>query len=96
MELPCHIRPEIVLTEWVVAEYNYLLEIGFDVGVALSGLIQTLIFSFAAPNATFKWWGNSVPTAGIDYSMYNQKDARLKVPKGGYFGVPPDQYPMNF
>ena len=77
-------------------EYNYLLESGLDVGVAISGLVQSFIFSFGLPNVTLNWWGNTVSLAGVDYQMYLQKDARLPVPKQGYFGLAPDQYPMKF
>ena len=76
-------------------KYNYLLEAAFGVGLALSGTVQTLAFKFG-PNIQLNWWGNSVATAGIDYEMYNNKAARLTVPKGGYFGLAPEQYPMDF
>ena len=74
-------------------KYNYLLEMAFGTGIAFSGLIQDLAFKFG-PNKISApvWWGNTVSTAGIDYSAYNQKGALLPVPKGG-FGLKPAQFP---
>ena len=77
-------------------KYNYLLEMGFQTGIAFSGLVQNLAFKFGSKKITAPvWWGNTVSTAGVDYKAYNQKAALLKVPKGG-FGLKPSQYPMNF
>ena len=76
-------------------KYNYILEAGFDVGVAISGIIQTLALSFGA-NVAINWWGNSVSSAGVDFQSYNQNATLLPIPKVGYFGVPPGEYPMNF
>ena len=76
-------------------KYNFLLEAGFDIGVAVSGTIQTLAFAFSGaefPN----WWGNTVSTAGVDYLAYNQKAALLPIPEKGYFGLDPDQYPLKY
>ncbi|KAH9904900.1 oligopeptide transporter 2 [Xylariomycetidae sp. FL2044] len=76
-------------------KYNYLIEAGFGVGVALSAIIQT--FAFAFTNTDFpSWWGNGVTTAGIDYVAYNQNATLLPVPPQGFFGPPPSKYPMNF
>lgn len=76
-------------------KYNYILEAGFDVGVAISGIIQTLALDFAA-NVSINWWGNTVSTAGVDYQSYNQNSTLLPLPAVGYFGLPPDKYPMDF
>lgn len=76
-------------------KYNYLLEAGFDVGVAISGIFQTLVLGFGE-NVSINWWGNSVSTAGVDYQSYNQNSTLLPIPKVGYFGLAPDQYPMDF
>ena len=76
-------------------KYNYLLEAGFDVGVAVSAIVQTLAFQFGPP-VSLNWWGNTVATAGVDYLSYNQKAPLLPIPEVGYFGLPPDQYPMHF
>ena len=76
-------------------KYNYILEAGFDVGVAISGIIQTLALSFGA-NVVITWWGNTVSQAGVDYKSYNQNATLLPIPDVGYFGVPPEQYPMHF
>lgn len=45
-------------------KYNYLTEAGFDVGIAISGLIQTLIFAFSngGEGIGLTWWGNTVAT----------------------------------
>jgi hypothetical protein len=45
-------------------KYNYLTEAGFDVGIAISGLIQTLIFAFSngGDGISLTWWGNTVAT----------------------------------
>ncbi|KAK6859679.1 OPT family small oligopeptide transporter [Apiospora arundinis] len=76
-------------------KYNYLIEAGFGAGIALSAIIQT--FSFAFTNTDIPpWWGNDVTTAGVDYLAYNQNATLLPVPAQGYFGPPPDQYPMKF
>ena len=79
-------------------KYNYLLEAGFDLGVAISGIIQVLIFAFGnnSKGIKIKWWGNTVGYAGVDYASYNQKAALLPIPAKGYFGLDPDQYPMDF
>lgn len=76
-------------------KYNYLLEAGFDVGVAVSGIIQTFALQFGK-TVTVDWWGNTVATAGVDYESYNQKGALYPIPKKGYFGLSPDEYPMKF
>ena len=76
-------------------KYNYILESGFDVGVAISGIIQTLALSFGA-NVSIKWWGNTVATAGVDFASYNQNASLLPIPDVGYFGLSPEQYPMDF
>ncbi|KAH8816600.1 oligopeptide transporter 2 [Xylogone sp. PMI_703] len=76
-------------------KYNYLLEAGFDVGVAVSGIIQTFALQFGK-SITLDWWGNTVATAGVDYASYNQKAALYPIPEKGYFGLSPDEYPMKF
>ena len=77
-------------------KYNYLLNAGFDVGVAVSGIIQTLAFSFGSSSIAINWWGNTVATAGLDYELYQNTAALLPVPKQGYFGLSPNEYPMHF
>lgn len=76
-------------------KYNYILEAGFDVGVAVSGTIQTFALDFGH-SASINWWGNSVSTAGVDYQSYNQNSTLLPIPDVGYFGLPPDKYPMDW
>ena len=76
-------------------KYNYLLEAGFDVGVAISGTIQTLVFAFSGKSFP-AWWGNTVSQAGVDFQSYNQNSTLLPIPEVGYFGIPPDQYPLKF
>lgn len=76
-------------------KYNYILEAGFDVGVAISGIIQTLVLSFAV-QVTINWWGNTVATAGVDFKSYNQNATLLPLPESGYFGIAPEDYPMHF
>ena len=77
-------------------KYNYILEAGFDVGLAVSGIIQTLALSFGSTAISINWWGNAVATAGIDYLAYQNKAALLPIPRIGYFGPTPAEYPMNF
>lgn len=63
------------------------------------GKVQLLIGSFALDFATpvnLNWWGNTVATAGVDFESYNQKAPLLPVPQQGYFGLPPEKYPMEF
>jgi len=76
-------------------KYNYLLEAGFDVGVAISGIIQTFAFDLIK-GVSIKWWGNHVAIAGVDYVAYNQNASLLPIPKVGYFGPAPADYPMKF
>ena len=76
-------------------KYNYILEAGFDVGVAISGIVQTLALDFGA-GVTINWWGNTVSTAGVDYLSYNQNSTLLPIPDVGYFGIPPGKYPLDF
>ena len=79
-------------------KYNYLLEAGFDLGVAISGIIQVLIFGFSnnSEGITIDWWGNTVGYAGVDYRSYNQNATLLPIPDVGYFGLSPEEYPMDF
>ena len=79
-------------------KYNYLLEAGFDLGVAISGIIQTLIFAFSNNENGIKivWWGNTVSTAGVDYRAYNQNASLIPIPKNGTFGLEPAYYPRHF
>jgi OPT family small oligopeptide transporter len=78
-------------------KYNYILEAGFDVGVACSGLLQTLAFSFEPSGGiSLKWWGNEVSKLGADYASYNQKAPLLPVPSVGYFGPAPGHYPSDW
>jgi OPT oligopeptide transporter protein len=83
-------------TAWF-EKYNYLLEAGFDVGVAISGIIQTLAFAFSTQaGVSLTWWGNTVATAGVDFQSYNQNATLLPIPDVGYFGPSPENYPMKF
>ncbi|RDW72238.1 oligopeptide transporter 2 [Coleophoma crateriformis] len=78
-------------------KYAYMIFAGLSVGVAISGLIVTLVFSFGAgKNASLNWWGNSVLTAGVDYELYNNEVALQAIPEVGYFGLSPDQFPLNW
>jgi hypothetical protein len=78
-------------------KYAYLIFAGLQVGVAISGLIVTLVFSFGAgKNASFKWWGNEVSQNGVDYQLYNNNASLLPLPAEGYFGLAPDQYPLDW
>ncbi|KAL1407975.1 oligopeptide transporter 6 [Vanrija albida] len=77
-------------------KYNYILEAGLDVGVAVSGIIMTLVFSFAVRNVSINWWGNRVATAGVDFQSYNQNASLLPIPESGYFGLSPSEFPMNW
>ncbi|KAE9363835.1 oligopeptide transporter 2 [Stipitochalara longipes BDJ] len=78
-------------------KYAYLIFAGLNVGVAISGLIVTLVFSFGAgKNTSFKWWGNDVVTHGVDYQLYNNNASLKALPAAGYFGLAPDQYPLDW
>ena len=78
-------------TKWW-QKYNYILECGFDIGVAVSGIIQT--FALQWNNYTLNWWGNTVSTAGLDYEMYSQQTGGVfPIPAKGYFGPAPGTYP---
>ena len=79
-------------------KYNYLIEAGFDVGVAVSGIIQTLVFAFSngGKGISINWWGNNVATQGQDYLSYTQNATLLPIPEVGYFGLSPDQYPFEW
>jgi OPT family small oligopeptide transporter len=72
-------------------KYNYLIEAGFDIGVAVSAILQT--FALNWNGYTLSWWGNNVATAGIDYAIYNKNVALLPIPKKGYFGPAPGHFP---
>lgn len=76
------------------AKYNYLIEAGLNMGVAISAIIQTFSLSFTG--VELSWWGNTVSTAGVDFRAYNQNASLLPLPDAGYFGPSPGQYPMNF
>ena len=70
---------------------------GLSVGVAISGLIVTLVFSFGVgKNSNFSWWGNDVALQGVDYQLYNNNASLLPVPKIGYFGLDPEHYPLRW
>ncbi|KAM0807083.1 putative Oligopeptide transporter 2 [Seiridium cardinale] len=78
-------------------KYAYLIFAGLNVGVAISGLIVTLVFSFGAgQNTSFSWWGNDVSQKGVDYQLYNNNASLLPLPASGYFGLEPDQYPLEW
>jgi hypothetical protein len=78
-------------------KYAYLIFAGLSVGVAISGLIVTLVFSFGAgQNASFHWWGNDVAQQGVDYQLYNNNASLLAVPSSGYFGLAPEEYPYQW
>jgi len=76
-------------------KYNYILSAGFDVGVAVSGIIMTLAFNFGR-EVTLDWWGNNVAQVGVDFMAYNQNATLLPIPEVGYFGLPPDKYPTDW
>ncbi|KAH9431438.1 hypothetical protein MCOR27_005874 [Pyricularia oryzae] len=75
-------------------KYNYLLEAGFGVGIAISATIQT--FGLVMTRTELPWWGNTVTMAGVDYRAYNQNATLLPLPEAGFFGPTSDQYPMRF
>ena len=76
-------------------KYNYLLEASFGVGLALSALVQTLALRFGK-EITLDWWGNKVSQAGVDYQLYQNKAFLVKLKKGEHFGLPKDEWPMNW
>lgn len=78
-------------------KYSYLIFAGLNVGVAISGIIVTLVFSFGAgKNTSFKWWGNTVSQKGVDYQLYNNNASLYPIPKVGYFGLDPADYPSKW
>lgn len=79
-------------------KYAFLIFAGLSVGVAISGIIVTLVFSFGAgKGVSFNWWGNDVAKRGADYLLYNNEIALKNVSSvGGYFGLAPDQYPVSW
>lgn len=82
-------------TAWF-QKYNYLLESGFGVGIAISGIVQTFAFQFQDEPISLDWWGNHVSEGGLDWQSYNQNSSLLPVPDKGYFGPSPENYPMHF
>ncbi|CAN6675128.1 oligopeptide transporter 2 [Trichomonascus vanleenenianus] len=82
-------------TAWF-QKYNYLLESGFDVGVAISGIIQTFAFNFGSKDISINWWGNTVSQAGVDFQSYNQNATLLPIPAKGYFGPDKKDWPRHF
>jgi hypothetical protein len=78
-------------------KYAYLIFAGLSVGVAISGLIVTLVFSFGVgKGVSFEWWGNTVQRKGFDWDMYNQVGALKPIPEQGYFGIAPEAYPTEW
>ena len=78
-------------------KYAFLAFAGVAVGVTISGLIITLVFSFGAgKNKSIVWWGNTVQESGVDYELYNNVGSLLPLPDKGYFGLDPDQFPTNW
>ena len=78
-------------------KYAYLTFAGLGVGVAISGLIVTLVFSFGAgKNTTLNWWGNEVAQRGVDWQLYNNNASLLSLPASGYFGLPQENYPLQW
>ncbi|PVH72848.1 oligopeptide transporter 2 [Cadophora sp. DSE1049] len=78
-------------------KYAYMIFAGLSVGVAISGLIVTLVFSFGVgKNSNFSWWGNDVALQGVDYQLYNNNASLLPLPESGYFGLDPDHYPLRW
>lgn len=72
-------------------KYNYLIEAGFDIGVAVSAIVMT--FALSWNKIQLKWWGNTISTAGIDFVSYNQNGGLLPLPEVGYFGPAPGHNP---
>ena len=78
-------------------KYSYLIFAGLGVGVAISGLITTLVFSFGAgKNVTMNWWGNDVLNRGVDKQLYGDAAALKPLPAVGYFGLAPKDYPVDW
>lgn len=78
-------------------KYAYLIFAGLNVGVAISALIVTLVFSFGVGQyADFSWWGNDVSQQGADWQLYNNNASILPLPESGYFGLSPDEYPLEW
>ena len=76
-------------------KYNFILEAGFDIGVAVSGTIQTLAFAFSGKSFP-KWWGNTIQTKGVDWLAYNQKAALKPLPSQGFFGPGQGDFPLRY
>ncbi|KXJ93663.1 oligopeptide transporter 2 [Microdochium bolleyi] len=79
------------------SKYAYLVFAGLSVGVAVSALISTLVFSFGVGQGhEFAWWGNTVPREGVDYQLYNNNASLMSIPEEGFFGLRPEEYPMGW
>ncbi|KAK7226941.1 hypothetical protein V2G26_014944 [Clonostachys chloroleuca] len=77
-------------------KYAYLIWAGLSVGVAIAGLITTLVFGFGAGQGVdFSWWGNNVAREGMDFQLYNNNATLYAIPKDG-FGLLKDQYPTGW
>ncbi|CAH0047781.1 unnamed protein product [Clonostachys solani] len=77
-------------------KYAYLIWAGLSVGVAIAGLITTLVFGFGAGQGVdFSWWGNDVARQGVDFQLYNNNATLYAIPKEG-FGLDKDQYPTGW
>ena len=76
-------------------KYAFLLFSGLNVGVAISGFVSTLVFSFGAGQGeSFKYGANTISTSGVDYDLYQNAASLLPLPEKGYFGLEQSQYPV--
>lgn len=78
-------------------KYAYIIFAGLSVGIAISGLIVTLVFSFGAgKNTSFNWWGNEVGKTGVDWQLYNNNASLYPLPASGHFGLDASQFPLDW
>ena len=70
------------------SKYNFILSVGLSCGIAISGIIQFLIFGLGVDFPD--WWGTRAET-GCN-KRGNVACARLKIPAKGYFGPEPGHY----
>jgi hypothetical protein len=78
------------------SKYAYLIFAGLSIGITISGLISTLVFSFGAgAGKSIKWWGNQASQNTINWYSYQDKPEGIlmHVANGSYFGVSPENFP---
>ncbi|KAG5363681.1 Oligopeptide transporter 2 [Yarrowia sp. B02] len=68
-------------------KYVYIWGSAMNTGIAVSAIV--IFFALQYTNTNLSWWGNNVPTAGIDLVG----PGRLKLPEQGFFGPDSANFP---